>query len=59
LSGVPGRPRKVDIVVTATIDRDVRNLDPRQLSWELEKVVATATQRVGVAEQTFTIDVAP
>jgi len=59
LSGVPDRPGKVDIVLTATIDRDVRNLDAHQLSWGLEKVVATAAQRVGVARQTFTIDVAP
>jgi hypothetical protein len=59
LSGVPDRPGKVTIVVTATIDRELRNLDARTLSWGLEKVISTATQRVGVASQKFTIDVAP
>jgi hypothetical protein len=59
LSGVPDRPGKVAIVVTATIDREVRGLDARMLSWGLEKVVSTGTHRVGVATQKFTIDVAP
>ena len=59
LTGVPDRPGKVSIVVTATIDREVRSLDARQLSWGLEKIVSTGTQRVGVASQKFTIDVAP
>ena len=59
LSGVPDRPGKVAIVVTATIDKEVRSLDARMLSWGLEKIVSTGTQRVGVATQMFTIDVAP
>ena len=59
LSGVPDRPGKVAIVVTATIDREVRSLDARMLSWGVEKIVSTGTQRVGVATQKFTIDVAP
>jgi hypothetical protein len=59
LSGVPDRSGKVAVVVTATIDREVRSLDLRSLSWGVEKLVATGTQRVGVATQKFTIDVAP
>jgi hypothetical protein len=59
LSGVPDRPGRVAVVVTATIDRQVRSLDTRMLSWGLEKVVSTGTQRVGVATQKFTIDVMP
>jgi hypothetical protein len=59
LSGVPDHAGKFDIVVTATIDREARSLDERQLSWGVEKVVSTGTQRVGVATQKFTIDVAP
>src|SRR5262249_10226690 len=59
LSGVPDRPGKVAIVVTATIDREVRSLDARMLSWGVEKVLSTGTQRIGVATQKFTIDVAP
>src|SRR6516165_1955186 len=59
LSGVPDRPGRVAVVVTATIDRQVRSLDTRMLSWGLEKVVSTGTQRVGAATQQFTLDVAP
>jgi hypothetical protein len=59
LSGVPDRPGKVEIEVTATIDREVRNLDAGKLSWGLEKIASTGTQRVGVATQKFTVDVAP
>jgi hypothetical protein len=59
LSGVPDRPGKVVMVVTAVIDREVRSLDTRMLSWGLEKVLSTAKQRGGVATQKFTIDVAP
>jgi hypothetical protein len=57
LSGVPDTPGKVSIVVAATIDREARRLDERALSWGLEKVLSTGTQRVGVATQRFTIDV--
>ena len=59
LSGFPDRSGKVPVVVTATIDREVRNLDARALSWGFEKPVSTATQRVGVATQKFTIEVTP
>jgi hypothetical protein len=59
LSGIPDGPGKVPVVVTATIDREVRRLDSRSLSWGLEKIVSTGTQRVGVATQKFTIEVAP
>jgi hypothetical protein len=59
LSGVPDRSGKVAIVISATIDREVRRLDPGVLSWGNEKVVSTGTQRIGVATLKFTIDVAP
>ena len=59
VSGVPDGPGKVAVVVTATIDREVRSLDARMLSWGLEKIVSAGTQRVGVATQKFTIEVAP
>jgi hypothetical protein len=45
--------------VTATIDREARTLDARMLSWGLEKVVSTVTEKVGVATQKFKIEVAP
>jgi hypothetical protein len=59
LSGVPDRAGPATVVVTATIDREVRSLDNRMLSWGVEKVVSTGSQRVGVARQKVTIDVAP
>jgi hypothetical protein len=59
LSGIPDGPGKVAVIVTATTDREVRNLDERALSWGLEKTLSTSTQRVGVATQIFTLEVAP
>jgi hypothetical protein len=47
------------VTVTATIDREIRKLDERALSWGQEKMVGTATQQVGVATQTFMLEVAP
>jgi hypothetical protein len=59
LSGVPDSPGKTVIIVTATIDREVRTLDERALSWGQEKVLSTRMQRVGTATQTYTLEVAP
>jgi hypothetical protein len=58
LSGVPDSPGRVVVIVTATIDREVRELDERALSWGLEKTLSTRSQRVGVATQTFTLEIA-
>ena len=59
ISGVPDNPGKIVIIVTATIDREIRKLDERALSWGQEKTLSTSTQRVGTATQTFTLDIAP
>jgi hypothetical protein len=59
LGGVPDSAGKFPIIVTATIDREVRKLDERALSWGLEKTLSTSTQRIGVATQRFTLEVAP
>jgi hypothetical protein len=59
LSGVPEGPGNVPVVVTATIDGEVRVLDPSILSWGIEKIVTTGTKRIGPATQKFTIEVAP
>jgi hypothetical protein len=58
LSGVPDRAGKVVIAVTTTIDREVRKLDERALSWGQEKTLSMSTQRVGTATQTFTLEIA-
>src|SRR5262249_38260028 len=59
LLGVPDRPGKVVIAVTATIDREARKLDERALRWGQEKILSTSTQRVGKSTQTFTLEIAP
>jgi hypothetical protein len=59
LSGVPDSPGKVVITVTATIDREIRKLDERALSWGQEKALSTSVQRVGSATQTFTLEIVP
>jgi hypothetical protein len=59
LSGIPDRPGKHSVVVTATLDREIRNLDVQALSWGIEKLLSTGTQRVGVATRAFTITVSP
>jgi len=57
LSGTPDAAGKVQVAVTATIDLNVRNLDEKALVWGVEKVLSTATERVGAATQEFVIDI--
>jgi len=54
---VPDALGKVEVAVTATINREVRKLDEQALIWDNEKVLATAIGRVGAATQKFVIDV--
>ena len=55
LTGTPDAPGNAEVVVTASIDREVRKLDEKVLIWGNEKVVATNTERVGMATQQFVI----
>jgi len=57
LSGTPAEPGKLEVAVTATIDRQVRTLDEKALVWGREEVLSTTTERVGTATQKFVIDV--
>ena len=57
LSGTPDAKGKVSVAVSATIDREVRNLDEKALVWGNEKVLAPTIERVGTVTQTFVIDV--
>jgi hypothetical protein len=59
LSGTPDASGAVDIVVTATIDRESRKVDEAALKWGNEKVISNGTERVGVAAQKFTVEVRP
>ncbi len=57
LHGTPDAAGKTQVVVTVAIDRTVRKLDEKALAWGSEKVLATSTQRVGAATQSFVIDI--
>ena len=57
LHGTPNAPGKVEVAVTAAIDRKVRRLDEKALAWGNEKVLATSMERVGTTTQKFVIDV--
>lgn len=57
LAGTPDTAGRVEVAVTATIDRLVRKLDEKALVWGRENVLSTATERVGTATQKFAIDV--
>jgi len=59
LSGVPDGPGKVEVEVSATIDREVRKLDEAILKWGNEKVISTGVERVGSASQRFSIEIGP
>jgi len=57
LSGTPAAPGKVEVVVTAAIDRHLRKLDESKLIWGLEKILSEGVERVGEATQRLVIDV--
>jgi hypothetical protein len=57
LSGTPNAAGRVEVVVTATIDRQVRKLDEKALVWGRENVLSTATEHIGTATQKFVIEV--
>jgi hypothetical protein len=55
LWGTPDVAGQAEVVVTARIEREVRNLDEKVLAWGNEKVLSTSIERVGVATQNFVI----
>jgi hypothetical protein len=57
LSGTPDAPGKAEVVVTATIDRQVRKLDEGALKWGQEKIASTTSETVGTSTQPFVIEV--
>jgi hypothetical protein len=58
LSGTPDSSGRFDVAITATIDREARKVDEAALKWGNEKVISNGSERVGVATQKFTIEVA-
>jgi hypothetical protein len=57
LSGTPDAVGDVEVSLAATIDRAVRKLDEKALTWGGEKVLSTALERLGPATQKFVIAV--
>ncbi len=57
LSGTPDAPGKVAVVVTATIEPEVRKLDAQVLSWGREKVIGLVPEYIGADTQRFIIEV--
>jgi hypothetical protein len=57
LAGTPDAAGRVEVAVTATIDRQVRLLDEKALAWGREKVLSITTTRIGTATQKFVMDV--
>ena len=55
LSGTPDVAGQVEVVVAARIERNVRTLDEKMLTWGNEKVLSTSTERIGAATQSFVI----
>jgi hypothetical protein len=59
LSGTPDRAGPAEVVVSATLERDVRRLDEAALKWGVEKVVSSGVETAGSATQRFVIEVNP
>jgi hypothetical protein len=57
LSGTPDAAGNAEVVLTVTIERQVRKLDESKLIWGIEKVVSETPERVGVATHKFDIAV--
>jgi len=57
LSGTPTEAGKVDVSVSATLEREHRELDERALAWGVEKVISSDTKKVASGTQEFVIEV--
>jgi hypothetical protein len=58
LSGKPNASGRSEVVVAVTLQGEQRSLDPAQLQWGIEKIVANRLETIGTAKQSFLIDVA-
>jgi hypothetical protein len=56
LSGKPDRPGREAVIVSATLLRERRPLDPGQLQWGVEKALETRIEIVGDTKQAFFIE---
>ena len=59
LSGTPDQTGETEVVVSVTLERDVRLLEEASLKWGIEKVVSSVSEKAGNASQRFVIEVRP
>lgn len=57
LSGTPTAAGKSEVVITVTLERPLHRLDGEALKWGVEKILSSGTETVGIATQSFVIDV--
>ncbi len=59
LSGKPDHAGRFEVIVAATLQRELRTLDPGQLQWGVEKVIDSRIEAAGTAKQAFVIESNP
>jgi hypothetical protein len=59
LSGKADRAGRSEVVVTVTLERERRELDPAALQWGIEKSIDSGVDTVGTAKQRFVIETTP
>jgi hypothetical protein len=59
LSGTPDQAGTSEVVVSVSLEHEMRRLDGEALKWGIEKVLSSGTETVGKATQSFTIEVRP
>ncbi len=57
LSGTPDAPGKAQVVVAATLQREVDDLDLEALAWGRRQVTSTTTETMGPAIQEFVVEI--
>lgn len=59
LSGIPHTAGEFQVTIVASIEREQRKLDEEALGWGRYKLLATSSEKLTGAPQSFTINVAP
>ncbi|HUF09400.1 MAG TPA: hypothetical protein VMO47_08780 [Rhodothermales bacterium] len=59
LSGVPDAPGTSEVIVSVTLEREMRQLDEETLKWGNEKIIASGKETVGTDSQEFVLEVGP
>jgi hypothetical protein len=59
LAGKPDSVGRSEVIVAVTLEREQRILDPAQLQWGVEKIIASGIETVGTAKQAFVIETEP